>query len=239
MTDYSCRVTSLDQVSSKYSAVCAVGVTFWERHTIQCLKRQLWLNFHTGVPIPNGTRHASEIAYLALDIVAMVRHRALIMPRMNLPVQLLLGVNTGELLPSTSNSNKFFFLFKEQHLCLFTFVFLSDRLYSFIHIVSTLLFTMSVTMTKIGTVNLRRGCVKTVTHSLCSDQMPKAPCEYGDVDMEVILMTMTQVVMHVLFTFFVHFRIFVGRRRGHGDVEILFVRGHRQHCVAHALIQPT
>ena len=51
----------------------------------------------TGVPTPNGIRHGSEIAYLALDIVAMVKHRALIMPRMNLPIQLLLGVNTGTL----------------------------------------------------------------------------------------------------------------------------------------------
>ncbi|KAL4234664.1 hypothetical protein ACF0H5_006305 [Mactra antiquata] len=49
----------------------------------------------SGVPTPNGSRHASEIAYLALNIVSLVKEKAMVPRNMNIPIQLLVGVNTG------------------------------------------------------------------------------------------------------------------------------------------------
>ncbi|XP_052778482.1 receptor-type guanylate cyclase gcy-21-like [Mya arenaria] len=49
----------------------------------------------SGVPLPNGARHATEIAYLALDIVSMLKQQAIPVPRIKAPIQLLVGVSSG------------------------------------------------------------------------------------------------------------------------------------------------
>ncbi|XP_045167195.2 uncharacterized protein LOC123530485 [Mercenaria mercenaria] len=49
----------------------------------------------SGVPVRNGDRHASEIAYLALDIVSMATGHTFMSKGIRSPVHLLLGISTA------------------------------------------------------------------------------------------------------------------------------------------------
>jgi len=59
--------------------------TFWEK------------KISPGVPVPNGSRHASEIAHLSLELLAMIRQNPYLVATIRLPLQLYIGVCTGEL----------------------------------------------------------------------------------------------------------------------------------------------
>ncbi|XP_045162281.2 uncharacterized protein LOC123527053 [Mercenaria mercenaria] len=48
----------------------------------------------SGVPNPNGSRHASETAYLALDIVASVKYKTLVSVGTKQPLHLLIGISS-------------------------------------------------------------------------------------------------------------------------------------------------
>ncbi|XP_052778488.1 uncharacterized protein LOC128215926 [Mya arenaria] len=49
----------------------------------------------SGVPVPNDDGHAMEISYLALDIVGMLKQHVHLVPRIKIPIQLLVGVSSG------------------------------------------------------------------------------------------------------------------------------------------------
>ncbi|XP_060606711.1 receptor-type guanylate cyclase daf-11-like [Ruditapes philippinarum] len=49
----------------------------------------------SGVPTSNGNRHASEIAYLALDIASSVKYKTLISMNTKHPLHLMIGISTG------------------------------------------------------------------------------------------------------------------------------------------------
>ena len=56
-----------------------------------------WLKyiFMIGLPIPNGDRHASEIAYFAVDLAKLIHHLDFTKSAGGQKLQLLIGISTG------------------------------------------------------------------------------------------------------------------------------------------------
>ena len=52
-------------------------------------------SFSPGLPLPNGDRHASEIASFAVDIARMVNGTGYSRPIHGEQLQLLIGISTG------------------------------------------------------------------------------------------------------------------------------------------------